>query len=205
MADSDNIIPEQIDETFPVAGQDNDSQGFRDNFAVIQTSLSSTKAALQDLESKVLLKDALTGTTLDNDLQGNKITNGVLQGVSSEHFNTGNITGSGDTTIEWSTAEYQDATLAADGLTLTLGGWPATGVYAKMRIALRSNTGVARTVGFSAGAGTIRVDQTNWATALTNGDFVVESATSPMIVDAWTVDGGITVFLEYIGNFTILS
>lgn len=205
MADSDNIIPEQIDETFPIAGQDNDSQGFRDNFAIIQSSLSSTKTALQDLESKVLLKDALTNTILDNDLQGNIISNGVIKGVSQEHFNTGNITGNNDTIIEWSTAAYQDVTLAANGLTLSLSGWPDSGVYAKMRLALRSNTGDNRTVNFSAGPGTIRVNQSNWNTALSNDDFVVESATSPKIVDAWTVDGGITVFLEYIGNFTILS
>ena len=29
-----------IDQTYPVAGQDNDSQGFRDNFSNIKTSLT---------------------------------------------------------------------------------------------------------------------------------------------------------------------
>ena len=35
-----------IDQTFPVAGQDNDSQGFRDNFSNIKTSLTKVKADL---------------------------------------------------------------------------------------------------------------------------------------------------------------
>ena len=30
-----------IDQTFPVAGQDNDSQGFRDNFNIIRKFLTS--------------------------------------------------------------------------------------------------------------------------------------------------------------------
>ena len=36
-----NIISTTINENFPIAGQDNDSQGFRDNFNVIKTSLST--------------------------------------------------------------------------------------------------------------------------------------------------------------------
>ena len=31
-----NITYTTIDEQFPVAGQDNDSQGFRDNFSIIK-------------------------------------------------------------------------------------------------------------------------------------------------------------------------
>ena len=69
MATSDNITPEQIDEEYPIAGQDNDSQGFRDNFAAIQSSLTATKTAVKDLESKVVVKAALGTTVLNNDMQ----------------------------------------------------------------------------------------------------------------------------------------
>ena len=34
-----SLSPSSIDATFPVAGQDNDSQGFRDNFNQIKTDL----------------------------------------------------------------------------------------------------------------------------------------------------------------------
>ena len=37
---SSNIVSETIDAEFPVAGQDNDTQGFRDNFSTIKDSLS---------------------------------------------------------------------------------------------------------------------------------------------------------------------
>ena len=34
-----NINYVNVDETFPVAGQDNDSQGFRDNFSTIRNGI----------------------------------------------------------------------------------------------------------------------------------------------------------------------
>ena len=75
-----------------------------------------------------------------------------------------------------------------------------------MRLAIRSNNGSERTITFeAANAGTLRVNSTNWTSALSGGDFIVTSATSPKIVDVWTVDGGITVFMEYAGEYTILS
>ena len=35
-----NINANNIDGTFPIAGQDNDSQGFRDNFTNVKTNLN---------------------------------------------------------------------------------------------------------------------------------------------------------------------
>ena len=65
-----SINPNNISVTFPVAGQDNDSQGFRDNFNNIKTGLTTAKTELEDLQSKVVLKSALTGTALANNGSG---------------------------------------------------------------------------------------------------------------------------------------
>ena len=63
-----NINPTNIDGNYPVAGQDNDSQGFRDNFTNIKNNLQFAKNELDDLQNKVVLKSALTGSTLANDM-----------------------------------------------------------------------------------------------------------------------------------------
>jgi hypothetical protein len=201
MATSDNITPEQIDEEYPIAGQDNDSQGFRDNFAAIQSSLTATKTAVKDLESKVVVKAALGTTVLNNDMQGNIIKNAVLEGVAGESLNK-TVTNDADGDILWSDAYYQNITMAnSASARLSLGGWPANGVYGKMRLAIKSSTGDTRTVVFeAAGAGTIKVDPNFPA-----GDFTVNSATSPKIIDVWTINGGSEVFMEYIGQFTTQS
>ena len=38
-----NIVPGNIDGTYPIAGQDNSSQGFRDNFAAIVTNFTKLR------------------------------------------------------------------------------------------------------------------------------------------------------------------
>ena len=62
-----NINETNIDTGFPVAGIDNDSQGFRDNFTNIRNNFRFARQELEDLVSKVLVKQALNGEIyLDN-------------------------------------------------------------------------------------------------------------------------------------------
>ena len=42
-----NIVPGNIDGTFPVAGKDNSSQGFRDNFSATKTNFTNAKAEIE--------------------------------------------------------------------------------------------------------------------------------------------------------------
>ena len=46
-----NINYLSINENFPVAGADNDTQTFRDNFDTIKTSLNTAKTEITSLES----------------------------------------------------------------------------------------------------------------------------------------------------------
>jgi hypothetical protein len=69
------VNPSNINGNFPIAGQDNDSQGFRDNFTNIRNNFTFIKAEVEDLQAKAVLKSALIGTTLNNDFQGSKVKN----------------------------------------------------------------------------------------------------------------------------------
>jgi hypothetical protein len=70
-----------IDGTYPVAGQDNDSQGFRDNFTNTKTNFDRCAAAITDLQSKAVLKAQLTGVTGQptNNMNGLPLRNLQLQ------------------------------------------------------------------------------------------------------------------------------
>ena len=46
-----NIDNTSIDATFPVAGQDNDSQGFRNNFNTIKNNFTAAKNEIEDLQT----------------------------------------------------------------------------------------------------------------------------------------------------------
>ena len=46
-----NIVPGNIDGTFPVAGKDNSSQGFRDNFSATKTNFTNAKSEIESLQN----------------------------------------------------------------------------------------------------------------------------------------------------------
>jgi hypothetical protein len=62
-----------INENFPVAGQDNDTQVFRDNFDTIKTNFSAAKTEIEDLQDNA----ARTDTT--SDFNYNIVTTVTLQ------------------------------------------------------------------------------------------------------------------------------
>jgi len=131
---SSQIDNENIDSTYPVAGQDNDSQGFRDNFASIKANFGYTKTEIEDLQSKAILKSALTGSTLSNDLGGSNISNGTLTNVHGTSYSQ-TIQTTGDINIANGSLQVFAVN---DDATLTFKDWPVTGKYANVRIHLRS-------------------------------------------------------------------
>ena len=58
------INPNNIDGSYPVAGQPNNTQGFRDNFTNIKQNFQYAETEIDDLQNKVVLKQALAGGTL---------------------------------------------------------------------------------------------------------------------------------------------
>jgi hypothetical protein len=103
------INPNNIDGTYPVAGQDNDSQGFRDNFTNIRNNFTFTKAELEDLQNKVVLKSPLLNTSLNNDFLGNAIVNPRLTSWRETYFNAG--LQSGAYTVDFTRGNFQKVTL----------------------------------------------------------------------------------------------
>ena len=126
-----NINPNNIDTAYPIAGQDNDSQGFRDNFTNIKTNFEYAEDEIDDLRSKVLLKSALTGTTLDNDMSGALVENMKVQGFRGTRVALGAVTGS--QTIDYSAGHYHTLTTSG-GVTLAFSNLPAAGNQAWVNV-----------------------------------------------------------------------
>ena len=69
-----NIIFDNINEEYPVAGINNNTQGFRDNFQAIKTALSLAKSEIAKLEATAILSESLTATQpAINDLNNNAL------------------------------------------------------------------------------------------------------------------------------------
>ena len=129
------VNPNNVDGTYPVAGQDNDSQGFRDNFTNIRNNLTFAKAELEDLQNKAVLKSALNNTTLSNDLAGNAIVNGALTSWRETYNNVGSV--SGTTTINFANGNHQKITLG--GATTLAFTFPSNSSGQQAKIALWVN------------------------------------------------------------------
>jgi len=129
-----NINPNNIDNTYPIAGQDNDSQGFRDNFTNIKTNFEYAEEEIDDLQSKVLLKSALTGTTLDNDMNGAVIENAKLQGTRFTKVDTANT--AGNVSVDFSAGQYHRIGTVTGNVALGFSNIPSAGNYAEWTVEL---------------------------------------------------------------------
>jgi hypothetical protein len=186
------ITTANMDENFPVAGRDNDSQGFRDNFFEIKQNLGFAKSEIDDLQGNVARTDR------DNDFDGNVISGAVLLDTTlklNTTYSTGTIS---DQDIIW-TGGFVHVIRVENDVELTLTGWPTNNNYACVRLVLTAD-GTERlvTIG-STGGGTMKTDgNAAWASNILT---VINSA-SPTIVEAFTYDGGATVYLRYLGAFS---
>jgi hypothetical protein len=126
-----NINANNINGTFPIAGQDNDSQGFRDNFTNIKTNFSNAKSEIEDLQSKVVLKSALSGTSLDNSGGAALLNDYELRDMSETRVAKG--TTSGTVTVNYAEGGYQ--TLTTNGnISLNFSNFPASGKLGRVRV-----------------------------------------------------------------------
>ena len=106
------INPNNIDGTYPVAGQDNNSQGFRDNFTNTKTNFQYAAAEITELQGKVLLKSQLTGgdsLTTQNNMGGSPIINATLRDMAQTVVNLGQPA-TANIEIDYSAGSFQKFT-----------------------------------------------------------------------------------------------
>ena len=75
-----NIVPGNIDGDYPIAGQDNNSQGMRDNFTATKNNFTQAKTEIENLQSN---KANLNAT---NDFSGNIISNNYEKNIPNYGF-----------------------------------------------------------------------------------------------------------------------
>lgn len=125
------INPNNIDGNYPVSGVDNNSQGFRDNFTNTKTNFQYAQNELNDLQNKVVLKAALIGTTLDNDMADNLIYAAKIRDFSASRVAVTETTGS--IALDYAAGHYQ--TISTTGsVSLSFSNFPPAGAYGLMRI-----------------------------------------------------------------------
>ena len=195
-----NIISDTIDSAYPIAGVDNDTQGFRDNFTVIKTGLATAKSEITSLQSTTANLNA------SNDFNGTNIADANIQLQTSQYHNVGTVvTG---LNISFLNGHFQTITtnlpVGTNSIAFNLADWPSRAMYSEMTVSFLGN-GTAKTATFTvAGGGTIKYD-TNFPRVSGAGSaaqLTLDSATDPLLVKFWTYNSGTTVFAQYLGQYT---
>jgi len=131
-----SISVANIDATYPVAGQDNDSQGFRDNFSQIKTQLTTAGTEITSLQAN---KASTNATTSFN---GHDVGQANLVDWSQKVNALGTVTSA---SIDINTANV--VTLTTGGTTtFSFSNWPleddaATNTYSEITVIMTKGAG----------------------------------------------------------------
>ena len=128
-----NINPNNINGSYPVAGVDNDSQGFRDNFTNIKNNFAYAQSEIDDLQSKAIVKSALSGTTLNNNMGGTLLSSAQIQDFRETEYDNGII--STNVTLDHSRGHVHKVQTNGT-VTLAFSNFPAAGTVGRIRLRL---------------------------------------------------------------------
>jgi hypothetical protein len=183
-----NINTTSIDQTYPVAGQDNNSQGFRDNFTTIKSNFVTAKTEIETLQTNTAKLNAA------NNFGNNSITGAKFINNTTTVYSAGTITTAQNISID--NGNFQTYIVGAN-LTLTFTDWPTVANALSSIIVELKSDGTLRTVVWSTeNAGLIYKDS-DFPTP-----FTVPANQNPLYVEFWTYNQGATVFGKYLGSFS---
>jgi len=193
---------DSIDPTFPVAGQDNDSQGFRDNFAAIKAAFTEANAEVSKLQTNGIFSadlTTLTPTHVSNNLQQSVIHDGGFYQLNGVYYGP-NTPALGTINVDLNYGPIQKFVISGNS-TLHFQSWPASAnylnaTYATVRVMLigdQLNSITPYTINFSTSGAIKTPTGFSPITISANGKYE--------IVEAWTVDGGAHVFIKSIGEY----
>lgn len=199
MTTPSQIDTSNINAAFPEAGKDNDSTGFRTNFAQIVGTLDTAKDEITELRNKVLVVTPLTGgydaeNVGFNNLEGNVIQNGVYKQFYGVYANRGT-----DDTINVGYGPVQFYSLLAS-TNFAWDGWVDSATqFSTVRLMFEADL-------LSTGDLVIDFEGTENITIIKEKTFPTELTVNKVdgtkkVVDAWSVDGGSTIYVTYIGEY----
>jgi hypothetical protein len=183
-----------INENFPVAGQDNDTQVFRDNFDTIKTNFSAAKTEIEDLQDNA----ARTDTT--SDFNYNIVATVTLQDAVLLKRDYGAAIVAATQEVSFKQALYHiikfGTNCAIELIDFPVNEVDVLGIGSCGKITLELyGDGTTRTLSFTPTGTTVFKKSSGFPGTLT-----VTSATNPVIIEVWQHSTNV-IFLNYLGSF----
>ena len=180
------IVPGNVDGLFPTAGQDNNSQGFRDNFSAILNNFTEAKSEIETLQTDK------AGLDTSNDFADNVVSRAEFKDTSETVFAHG--TTGGAITLNHENGHYQTITSNA-AITLSFSNWPATATLGRIILDIT----------YASTAHTITIPSAVIVSGgVTGGDGSSDTITAPTsgryLYEFMTPDAGVTILMHQLGN-----
>lgn len=191
---------QSINENFPVSGQDNDTQTFRDNFDSIKNNFRKAKEEITDLQENVVRTDQ------DNDLNRKKIINASFL-ANRDIMLEGGIPPGNTITIDFANGHYQRFKIDKD-TNISFQGFPNDDTQplgvGKVKLELYGDN--QEHVVTLNPEGSFDYKRSNWPAnsppgdSRTNPKFYVQSQVDPIIIEVWKYNNQ-AIYINYIGQF----
>ena len=172
-----------IDALYPRAGQNNDSQGFRDNFSGIVTNLNTAQSEITALQNETFRLDAT------NNFNGSLIVDSNMRIMTQVSYTSTIDNSTHD--IDFTNGHYQKFTVNSNlpECTINFSNWPVSPRYSMLRLELESSAKVNML--FTPPEGTeLKLDY-NWPKK-------VLLRPEPVVLEFYTYDGGATIWGRYL-------
>lgn len=187
----------ELDTEFPVPGQDNDSQGFRDNFTNVKTNLDTAKTEIETLQNTVVTKNADTTFLTTGNGDPVQLIKANLKSFSTVASNSEQVSA---LTLDFNKGNYQvyqfqsnsSATIIIDS---NQSSWPTAGRVGKITLELTSARAGGTTISFNSNLN-VKFDS-SWQAGTT----LISNNTNPVFIEVWTRQGGTTLFARNLGEF----
>ena len=191
-----------INVNYPVPGVNNNSQGFRDNFAAIRTNLNTAGTEITDLQNKVVVKSALANSTVNNDMANTLISNALTRSFRASTYNLGNAL-SGVVSVNVSLGDVQYGTIAGN-TTIQFTGWAPTSTQSNVQLQLAVSNNLA-VLSFPSQVTDGVTTLANYANIANTNTVTVPYGVTQLDYRFSTLDCGNTITVEPFNNARITS
>ena len=182
-----------INTNYPVPGENNSSEGFRTNFTSISNNLDTAGEEITELQQKSVLKTALSGIPLSNDMGNTLISNAAVRSFRATTYNLGNAL-SGTVLVDTSLGDVQMGTVTGN-VTFQFAGWAPTNTESAIKLRLNiANTTAHITFPSEASLSTNLLENNNGSSPL-----IIETApygASLLEYELSTVDCGNSILID---------
>ena len=182
-----NIVPGNIDGTFPIAGQDNSSQWFRDNFTASKNNFTTASTEITDLQTNK------ASTNAASDFTDNIVSRMAMKDTAEMVYSQGTIS-TGTLTLNHENGNFHTANITGN-CTFAFSNFPVTGRLGRIII--------LATVGASVSAITMpsAVKKASNVTGADGSSTTVNPGVGRYMWEFMTTDAGTNVYMHQLGDY----